>query len=427
MLVAGCWLLVIFQTNRDGFLTMTRNELLEIITNGENSGVEFKRDDIRPEQLAKEIVAFANFRGGRVLLGVEKDGTISGITRPQLEEWVMNAIFGRVTPQIIPYYEEVEIESGKRVAIVSVERGVNKPYAVREGERLDFFIRMGSESRRADRDTLRRLFQASENIHFETTPVSGATWEHVDQMRIRGYFQFVRRFDELPNDQDHVSWERLLINNDYMVATEQGKVVATVAGSVLFQRKPARFLPAAGVNAAAFRGLEKEYDSLARERFDLPMVALPRKRHPATRGLIEDVLAFVQRYASGEILQGARRIRQWIYPKEVIREALLNGLIHRDWTIPTDLELAIYSDRLEIVSPGALPNTVTVEKMKAGVRVPRNPIIMRTMQDCGYVEAMGMGVRNMVRGMLAHNGTEPDFIETEDRFIVKLWRERSKT
>jgi ATP-dependent DNA helicase RecG len=140
--------------------------------------------------------------------------------------------------------------------------------------------------------------------------------------------------------------------------------------------------------------------------------------------LLEDVLAFVQRYTSGEMLQGARRVRQWLYPKEVVREALLNGLIHRDWTIPTDLELAIYSDRLEIVSPGALPNTVTVEKMKAGVRIPRNPIIMRTMQDCGYVEAMGMGVRNMIRHMLEYNGTEPEFIEAEDRFIVRLWRER---
>jgi predicted HTH transcriptional regulator len=65
--------------------------------------------------------------------------------------------------------------------------------------------------------------------------------------------------------------------------------------------------------------------------------------------------------------------------------------------------------------------------MKAGVRIPRNPIIMRTMQDCGYVEAMGMGVRNMIRSMLAHNGTEPEFIEAEDRFTVRLWRERKST
>jgi ATP-dependent DNA helicase RecG len=400
---------------------MTKAELLELIANGENSNVEFKRDDIRPEQLAKEIVAFANFRGGRVILGVENDGTISGVTRPQLEEWVMNAISGRITPQIIPFYEEVITDGGKRVAIVGVERGPNKPYAVRDGERLDFFIRVGSESRRADRDTLRRLFQASENIHFEVTPVSGATWEHFDQIRVRGYFRAVRHFDDLPDDQDQAGWERLLINNEYMIATEQGKVVATVAGSVLFLQQPARFFSAAGINAAAFRGNEKDYDSLARGRFDMPMVALPRKRHPSTRGLIEEVLAFVQRHVSGEMLEGARRVRKWIYPKEIIREALLNALIHRDWTIPTDIELGIYSNRLEIISPGALPNTVTVEKMKAGVRVPRNPIILRTMQDCGYVEAMGMGVRSMIRGMLEHNGTEPEFLATEDRFTVGLW------
>ena len=403
---------------------MTKAELLELIANGENSGVEFKRDDIRPEQLAKEIVAFANFRGGRILLGVENDGNISGITRPQLEEWVMNAISGRVTPQIIPFYEEVASNGGKRVAIVGVERGANKPYAVRDGDRLDFFIRVGSESRRADRDTLRRLFQASENIHFEATPVSGAEWEHFDQTRVRGYFQFVRHFDDLPDDHDRAGWERLLINNEYMIATEQGKVVATVAGSVLFLQQPARFFPAAGVNAAAFRGNEKDYDSLARRRFDAPMAALPRKRHPSTRGLIEEVLTFVQPHVSGERLEGARRVRQWLYPKEIVREALLNALIHRDWTIPTDIELAIYAERLEIISPGALPNTVTVEKMKAGVRVPRNTIIMRTMQDCGYVEAMGMGVRSMVRGMLEYNQTEPEFIATEDRLLVRLWREK---
>jgi len=72
---------------------MLRNELLEIIANGENSGVEFKRDDIRPEQLAKEIVAFANVQGGRIFLGVEDDGTITGLQRENTQEWVMNTDF----------------------------------------------------------------------------------------------------------------------------------------------------------------------------------------------------------------------------------------------------------------------------------------------------------------------------------------------
>jgi len=255
--------------------------------------------------------------------------------------------------------------------------------------------------------------------------VSGASWEHFDHVRLQGYFRLVRRFADLPEEKDRAGWESLLVNNDYMIATEHGKIVATVAGAVLFLREPSRWVPAAGVNLAAFRGAEKEYEALARARVNAPAVALPRKRHPSTRGLIEDVLSFVQRHGSGEILAGARRERQALYPKAAVREGLLNALIHRDWTIPTDIELAIYSDRLEIISPGALPNTVTVEKMKAGVRVPRNPILLRTMQDCGYVEAMGMGVRAIVRLMREHNGTEPEFIAGEDRLIVRLLRKVS--
>ncbi|MCW5213050.1 putative DNA binding domain-containing protein, partial [Desulfobulbus sp. TB] len=83
---------------------MLKKELQEIIVNGENSGVEFKRDDIRPEQLAKEIVAMANFQGGRVLLGVEDDGTVSGLQRKDTEEWVMHVIRDKIHPLILPYY-----------------------------------------------------------------------------------------------------------------------------------------------------------------------------------------------------------------------------------------------------------------------------------------------------------------------------------
>ena len=89
---------------------MIKTELLEIIANRENSGIEFKRDDIRSEQLAKEIVAMANFQGGSVLLGVEDDGTISGLTRTNTEEWVMNVIRDKIHPLILPFYQEIIVE-----------------------------------------------------------------------------------------------------------------------------------------------------------------------------------------------------------------------------------------------------------------------------------------------------------------------------
>ncbi len=120
---------------------MTKTELLELIANGENSGVEFKRDDVRPEQLAKEIVALANFQGGRILLGVEDDGTITGIQRGDLEHWVMDTVFGRtVHPMILPFYEEIQVDDQHRVAVVSITQGTAKQYVVRHRGREDIYI-----------------------------------------------------------------------------------------------------------------------------------------------------------------------------------------------------------------------------------------------------------------------------------------------
>jgi len=105
---------------------MTKTELLELIRNGENSAVEFKRDDIDQRALAKELIAFANLSGGRILLGVEDDGTVTGTTRADLEEWVMQACREKIRPEIIPFYEVVrDVESDHDVAVVQIDAGWN--------------------------------------------------------------------------------------------------------------------------------------------------------------------------------------------------------------------------------------------------------------------------------------------------------------
>ncbi|MBU1309832.1 MAG: ATP-binding protein, partial [Gammaproteobacteria bacterium] len=138
---------------------MLKTELLEIIANGENSGIEFKRDDIRPEQLAKEVVAMANFQGGKLLLGVEDDGTISGIQRPKLEEWVMNVLQDKVHPLLLPFYEEIKLDDKKTVAVISFPLGMSKPYVVRHSGKEEIYIRVGSTSRMATREQQMRLFE----------------------------------------------------------------------------------------------------------------------------------------------------------------------------------------------------------------------------------------------------------------------------
>ncbi len=123
-------------------------------------------------------------------------------------------------------------------------------------------------------------------------------------------------------------------------------------------------------------------------------------------------------------LEGGRR-RKGAFPIDAVREAVVNALVHRDYAYEgTDVELSLYADRLEVISPGRLPNGVTVEKMREGVvGVARNELLKEILRDYRYVEHQGMGVRNrIIESMRQHNGTEPDLEESDDRFLVRLWK-----
>ncbi len=404
---------------------MTVTELLELIHNGENSGVEFKRGTIQNRELAKELVAFANLQGGRVLLGLDDDGSIAGITRPDLEEWVMTTCRDKIRPELIPYYERIrEVEPGKDVAVVQVERGWTA-HAVWHDQRHFYYIRVGTQSREPSREELARLFQQRGSVRVEVRPVSGSSIDDLDRRRLIDYFQRVRE-QEAPAEDDREGWVQLLVNTE-MLTNENDAIPATVAGLLLFGRNVNRFLPQAGIDAAAYPGSDKDY--AARERSPLrgPMVPLISDGEIVDNGLVEQALAFVRRNTAVQAVleDGARRIERHDYPDEVVREVVVNALVHRDYMLSaTDIEMSIYDDRLEVISPGRLPNDITPEKMRVGTRAARNQLLKDVMRDYRYLEHMGMGVpRKIIRGMREHNGTEPDLVEQDERFMVRLWRE----
>ncbi len=395
-----------------------RTQLLEIIANGENSGVEFKRDVIVNYQLARELVAFSNLTGGMVLLGVDDDGSLSGLTRTDLEEWVMTACRDKIRPAIIPFFETIrDVEPGKDVAIVRVTRGFDV-HSLWHNNRHTYFIRVGTQSREPTPEELGRLFQQRGTFRAELRPVSGSTLDDLDCRRLRDYFGRIRQQD-VPDDEDVAAWEVLLRNTEIMA--EDGM---TVAGILLFGRMPNRFLPQAGIDASAFPGTEKDY--AARERISLrgPMTSLLGADGIIDNGLVEQALEFVRRNTgvTASLEDGARRVEKPAYPPEVIRETVVNALIHRDYLLSsTDIELVIYSDRLEVISPGRLPNGITPERMRTGCRVARNQLLKDVMRDYGYLEHMGMGVpRKIIQGMRAHNGTTPALIEEDERFTIQL-------
>lgn len=416
---------------------LTKTELLTIIATGENSAVEFKRDELRPESLAKELVAFGNFEGGRVLLGVEDDGTISGLhydrhDAGQLEEWVMTVCRTHVQPGVIPFFQLLrDVAPGRDVAVVQVNRATQVLHRLHNQART-YYIRTGTVSAEMHPEELARLFQQRGQVRADVQPVGGTSVADLDLGRLTDYFGRVRQ-QAMPELADTVGWTQLLLNTELLVelrdaVTPQGLPVCSLASLLLFGRNPNRFLPQAGITAAAFPGLEKDY--VTPQRLRGPLVGLFRtadggRTELLEPGVIDRALFFVQQHASDpEKLEGGVRTEQWHYPPEAVREALVNAVAHRDYLLgATDIELALYADRLEVVSPGRLPNGITPERMRAGTRATRNQLLLDTLRDYRYMEHTGLGIpRKIIRLMREFNGTEPDLVVDGERFTVRLWR-----
>ena len=389
-----------------------------MIRNGENSQVEFKRDDIDNRRLAKELVSFSNLAGGVVLLGVEDDREIAGLEKENAEEWVMTAARDKIRPALMPVFEVIrDVEDGKDVAVIRVPQSASV-HGVWHDQRHIYYIRVGTLTREPSPEELARLFQQRGAVRAELRPIPNASLDDLDLRRLRDYFGRVREQDVPDTSQD---WRDLLFNTEIMV--EAG---VTVAGLLLFGAAPNRFLPQAGIDAAAFPGTDKDYEIIERLTLRGPMTPLYDSDEAQIEpGLTEQALAFINRNARAEakIDDTGRRVERRRYPLEALREAIVNALIHRDYLFGgTDVELSLYSDRLEIVSPGQLPNGITPERMRRGIRANRNQLLKDVMRDYGYLEHLGMGVpRKIIRGMRAHNGSDPDLVEEDERFTVRLW------
>ncbi len=407
---------------------MLKTELLEIIANGENSGVEFKRDDIRPEQLAKEIVALANFQGGRVILGVEDDGKISGIHSDNLEEWVMNIFQDKIHPLILPFYEEIKVDD-ETVAVISFPQGISKPYVVREKKVENIYIRVGSTSRSATREQQARLFALGGMLHTEAMPVPRTDIGCLDEARLQNYLKEIIKDPEVP--QTPAEWEARLLGLGFL-AKAGDNIYCSIAGFVLFGKSPRRYLKQSGLRVFAFAGKDKAYQALLDDILDGPLVGRFDTNSPKSLidgGIIErfigQITPFISKEASN-IDEHFRRQIEWLYPIEAIRELVVNALAHRDWTRSVEIEVGIYVDRFEIISPGSLQNSMTIEKMLAGQRSPRNILIMEVLRDYGYVDYRGMGIRTKVIPLMRRiNHAEPIFEATEDYVKTVLPKKQS--
>ena len=395
---------------------MLRSELLTLLNQGEGAKLDFKRDDVRPETMAKEIVAFANMNGGIILLGIEDDGSVSGVRRENLQAWLMDTVIGKhIHPFVLPDYEEIVVDKCT-VAVVRIHQGAGKPYVLRHNDREDIYVRYGDTCQLAGREQQARLFDAGGLLSAEKLPVHGSSIAYLDERRYNEYFKKILR-----HPQEDVSG--LLADHSFLVG-QYPQLCCSYFACALFAKSPQSRLPQAGLRLTVYEGLEKDYNSRFDKIFNVPL--LEYRGELQNNEVVEPALhknTQIREYISREELESMTRIRTWDYPEQVVRELLINALVHRDWTKQDYVRIVAYANRLEIISPGSLPNGMTVEKMKNGVIIQRNPLTARIFRDYGYMEHQGMGIRQKVIPLMKkHNDTEPDFETTEDYFKVTLWK-----
>jgi ATP-dependent DNA helicase RecG len=375
------------------------DKIKALIAQGENSAVEFKASGVHADSIAREMVAFANSQGGVILLGVDDTGSLEGLdsSRPW-EEWVANISRHNIVPPLALKYEEVVI-SGKRIGCIEVEKGREKPY---QTNRNHFVIRVGSTNRMATQGELMRLFQQAGAFHFDLTGVEKTTRNSLNLTKIADYFQ---RYDvDISQEGEQ---ESLFQNTD--ILTEEGLV--SVAGLLIFGIQPQKRLYNASISFAHYEGMLPDS-----ELIDLQVI------EGTLDYQVDTALAVIRNnlLRPSTIEKGQRVPLGVKYPEKVYRELLVNACVHRNYAISgSRIRILLFRDRIEFISPGRLPNTVTIEKLRQGVSYAVNPVILKFMENLRYIDKLGRGLP-MVCREAEKICREVTFTEVGEEFQVVL-------
>lgn len=348
-----------------------REELLRL----EDSTRQFKRQFNSANEVAEEVVAFLNTRGGRIFVGVDKDGTIFGVPPDQVDlqnQLIANACDNNLTPPASVFTENVATSDGT-VIVATIEEGSDKPYQTKKGGH--FFVKKGADKRPVfNRTELQRLFQDAHTVYGEARPVAGSSIADLDVERFRDFYQTKYRKPP-PTDEADLLRE--------LTACRLAKdVCLTVAGLMLFGIHPQQQLPSFTTKAVWFRG----NDRAGADFYDNKQFA----GHLASQ--YEEAMAFLRRWNS-RIQNGSFNAPSSAeIPEVVFEEVLTNALVHRDYFINDSIKLFIFDDRIEIRSPGRLPNSLTIEEVRRGIRRDRNPVVQSFAYDLLNYRGLGSGV-----------------------------------
>jgi ATP-dependent DNA helicase RecG len=351
-------------------------------------------------------------------MGVDDRGGVTGVTRKDMEEWIVNICRNNCHPSLIPIIETVKLEE-KTVVAAIIRKREGMVHRSSDGH---YYIRVGSTVRDATPEELARLFQASGFVHHDVSPVYKTSLKDLDLDRLNSYF--TSRLGVKLDASKKGNIQQLLANIKAMVKLE-GKYLCTIAGLLVFGHHPESHLSQAGITAVKFNGVEMDYNMEDKKDIAGPLInKYNPKGEVVSEGAIEQAISFVRSHATvSSRMKGVRRAETPQYPMESIREAIVNAVAHRNYTITgSKIRLFLFSDRLEIHSPGRLPNTVTIENAKSSAHYTRNPELYKLLGQHGYTEDIGLGIpRKIIQKMLESGCMHPLLEERGEEFVLVLF------
>jgi ATP-dependent DNA helicase RecG len=382
---------------------MNWSDALGRIRQGEGLSTEFKQELTSPDRLAASLVAFANSSGGVIFVGVDDNGAPVGVDDVDAAVRLVDSVAAnncRPTITVVPevVYPEPSGASERHLPIIAlhVAKGSMRPYSTNKGR---YYIRTGSGRRDASREELLRIFQDVGDIYYDETPLQWLSLADLDMDSIQHFIQTYR--------PDLAEAETLLLMRNWGLLRGAHP---TVAGALLFARTPQLHIPHASVIAARFPGVDS-----ASAPLDLKEI------HGRMISLIDQTLSFLHIHLPTlhEVAGVGSELRPSI-PPVVLREAVVNALVHRDYTAHGPVRVFVFADRLEVRNPGKPPNTVDEGAMRAGVHIVRNPRLYSRLADAGLVTNAGTGIRRMIATIRDVLGRELaiNIIESETSLII---------
>lgn len=359
---------------------MTQHELNTVIQSGEGYKTEFKRNI--NSDLSKELVAFANASGGRIFIGIEDNGIISGVN-------VDNAFRSKVITMARDCDPSVDIETEafENVFIIKVQEGNNKPYRCTNG----FYIRNGASSIKLSTQEIIEFIQFEGKVKFDELISKRA--KYPDNLSVAA----VHKYKQLSEINPSIADDELLINLGVVFKNESTTVINNT-GVLFFIQNPAFYISQSAVTCVSYKGNFK-VDILDKKTFDQDIITN-----------IDDTITFLKRHlkVSYEITELQRKEKLEI-PEVVLREAVVNAVAHRDYFEKgANVMIEVFDNRVEITNPGGLPKGLKPEDF--GKRtLARNPLIAALLNRARYIEKLGTGIERMRQEMQRAALPAPEF------------------